>query len=263
MRRFLRRVPDGMGQAGFQDHSASFGPGSGLILTGGLPISPGNQLAVVWWAIQDSVPANKAFMWGQIKDQAASTGDQIQCSTDTAAGGPYRTVMWASDGTNSSTGDIGVVANTWAMYTSVYDPTTFPPNPTMGQEKNTLGFAFSSTATALMRAAAPGTSFYVGLGPSAAGWQNFPGRIDAMFLFEVASGILPPNFGAGVTALYNGGAGFNSPRDKGFPAAMLPQLLAAYPFDEPTGSTIWHDVSGNGHHLTAVGTVTSGNKRNT
>ncbi len=244
------------------DRSAQFAAGTGLVLTGGLPISPSNQLAVVWWAIQDTVPSSKAFMWGQIQDQLASTGDQIQCSTDTAIGDPYRPVMWATDNSNSSTGGIGVVANTWAMYCSVYDPTTFPAHPTMGQEKNTAGFGFNATATALMRPSTGSTNFYVGLGPAAAGWQNFPGRIDAMFIFAVPTGILPPNFGAGAAALYNGGAGFNKPTDAGFPAAMLPQLIAAYPFDEPAGSAIFHDVSGNQRHLTAVGSVGSGAPRN-
>src|SRR5438132_8565446 len=96
-RRFIRRIVDGGGASGYQDHSASFGSGSGLILAGGLPISPGNQLAVVWWAIQDSAPVSKAFMWGQVQDELDSTGDQIQCSTDIVAGGVYRTVMWATD----------------------------------------------------------------------------------------------------------------------------------------------------------------------
>lgn len=245
----------------FPDGSADFRAGGTLALASGggiLPVSS-RGWSVAWWMKQDAarIGGQSYHVWGEdhLFTGAHGAGDRADHRFNNGTG-VYQTFMSADDGTFSSTGDVGDPSAAWIFVVSVYDPSTFPPHPTMRGWTNDIGPGSSTSATALMQPAVPGTAFQIATGPASAGFFNWNlGRIDAMSIW---GGALVQ---ADVDKLWNGGLGVNLPRLLSSPLSQ--PLIAWWPFDEPSGSAIWRDASGNGNHLLATGTVNHGGKRGT
>lgn len=242
----------------YPDGSADFSAGGGFLsLAGGLPLPPSGAFSVAWWWVFDAGSATpNLFQWGNLVDETGAAGDQIRFAFEGGLG-VSRDLMWASDGSTSSNGGGGDhIGLPWRFQVVEYDPSTFPPNPTMRQSVNNGLLGTNAAATALMRAATPATSWWVGQGPVAANWGFHPGRFDAMAIY---AGALSK---AEIGVLWNGGLGFNLPSQ--VPAGSIaPPLIAWYPFDEPSGAAVWQDASGNARHLNATGNVVHGGPRNT
>ena len=243
----------------YPDGSADFSAGGGFLsLASGLPLSAGNGFTVVWWMVQDQLPAaDNEIVWAQLKDETGvgQAGNQVRFAFETSLG-IYRGVVGASNGSFASTGDAGVFNGVWQMVALLYDPSTFPPNPTVRSSKNGLPFGSSTTMTALLMSAQPATEFWVGNGPAAAAFSHFRGRVDALSVWD------GPLTLAEVQTLYHGGLGYDLPSQ--VPAGSIaPPLIAWYPFDEPSGAAVWQDASGNARHLSATGNVVHGGPRNT
>lgn len=248
----------------FPDGSADFRGGGTLTLqAGGTLLPPSSQaFTVAWWMKQDTARQAGVYYWVWTEEHVntglAGAGDRAVAIWDNGVG-VYRTIMHAADGTSSSTGSFGDPSSGWIFVVAVYDPTTFPPNPTMRGWTNDIGPGSNTSATALMQPAVAGTFWGIATGPTTGGVNNWNlGRIDAM---SVWSGALQQ---ADVDRLWNNGQGVNLPGNiNGGLAAISAPLIAWWPFDEPSGSSVWNDYSGNRHHLLASGTINHGGPRNT
>lgn len=246
----------------YPDGSADFTAGGSFTLLSGatLPLSPTAGWSVAWWFRQDIPGAGGTsfYVWDQLHLgtglATAGSGDQVRCAFESGLG-VYRTVTGAADGSFSSPGSDGDPFGGWLFVVEVYDPTTFPPNPTTRRSIGGNAFSGTTSMTALAQTAVGGTTWRIAQGPAIAGWAPWSlGRIDAMTVWN------GPLTLADAQTLYNGGQGCDLPRQ--LPGSISQPLIAWWPLDEPSGATIWRDASGNSHHLSAVGTVNHGAPRN-
>lgn len=242
----------------FPDRSASFVGGAGFLSRAALPLDPNVGFTMsFWWVFDASGGANNLLLLGNIVQGVGVAGDQVRYAFENGLG-VSRDLFFATDASFASNGGAGDhVGLPWVFTSIQYDPSTFPPNPTVRSSVNGLAFGTNTAMTALLRPTVAGTTFYVGNGPTGtpANWRFWPGRIDALAIHQGCLSL------AEVQTLYNSGKGINLPGD--VPAGSISKsLIAWYPFDEPSGSTVWSDYSGNGLHLAATGTVNSGNPRN-
>lgn len=252
IRNFLRKLPEGGGQLPlFPDHSADFSAGTGFLrMLGGLPVQGGTPFSIAFWFnLGNGSLAHDWFAWSQISNRSMFGDDQFYYQYDKTLG-VSRGVYIGTDNAPISCGGGGDADNLWRFKVLTYDGGT-------GLDLWTYPGPTHSTAVmgAQLRPHA-NVDWIVGDAPEYGGTSDrWPGRIDSLGVWtrKLAQ--------ADTDALYNAGAGLQYVQQA--PVAVQSGIYAWWSFDEPTGSPTWFDTSGNGHHLSQVGTVRSGGKRGT